>query len=118
MQSQQVRIDLDEEAVQRNESKTKLVTLSWKNEHNGEPAAYNIVHLPLPYALPPTKYGPQGATSFHIVRLPLRYSLPQTKYGSLSICSTTICIDLHVWVLGTRGHLVIAMHEEGAGPIL
>lgn len=38
----------------------KLVTLNWKRSNDGEQDRGIIVRLPLPYALPPVKYGPRG----------------------------------------------------------
>lgn len=37
----------------------KLVTLSWKNSNDEKEDREVIVRLPLPYALPPVKYGPK-----------------------------------------------------------
>ncbi|KAG0599541.1 hypothetical protein M758_12G160100 [Ceratodon purpureus] len=37
----------------------KLVTLSWKKSNDGKEDRDTIVRLPLPYALPPVKYGPK-----------------------------------------------------------
>ena len=38
----------------------KLVTLKWRNSNDGKDDRDIIVRLPLPYAIPPVKYGPKG----------------------------------------------------------
>lgn len=55
--------ELQQRAENEGEGKkghTKLVTLSWKNASNEKEDGNIIVRLPLPYALPPMKYGPNG----------------------------------------------------------
>jgi len=73
----------------------KLVTLSWKNSNDGKQDTDIVVRLPLPYALPPVKYGPKGELalaslfSLHFINLCLMFLRGLSSDGFDSLLFST-----------------------------